>query len=88
MEEYYVRVASANERWGRARASGWSTDPGEVFIRFGEPDEVEEHEATYGTRPYQEWRYYGQALRFIFYDATGAGDYRLAFPIWDERTKM
>ena len=50
MEEYYVRVASANERWGRARASGWSTDPGEVFIRFGEPDEVEEHEATYGTR--------------------------------------
>ena len=88
MEEYYVRVASANERWGRARASGWSTDPGEVFIRFGEPDEVEEHEATYGTRPYQEWRYYGQGLRFIFYDATGAGDYRLAFPIWDERTKM
>lgn len=88
MEEYYVRVASANERWGRARASGWSTDPGEVFIRFGEPDEVEEHGATYGTRPYQEWRYYGQGLRFIFYDATGSGDYRLAFPIWDERSKM
>ncbi len=88
MEEYYVRVASANARWGGARASGWSTDPGEVFIRFGEPDEVVEHGATYGTRAYQEWRYYGQGRRFIFYDATGSGDFRLAAPIWDERTRM
>jgi GWxTD domain-containing protein len=88
MEEYYYRVASANERWGGARANGWSTDPGEVFIRFGEPDEVEVHEATYGTRSYQEWRYYGQGRRFIFFDATGSGDFQLAFPIWDERTRM
>lgn len=88
MEEYYFRVAAANERWSRPRNSGWSTDPGEVFIRFGEPDDVEEHEATYGTRPYQVWTYYGEGRRFIFWDETGRGEYRLVVPIWDERTRM
>ncbi|MEL6615999.1 MAG: GWxTD domain-containing protein, partial [Bacteroidota bacterium] len=33
MEEYYYRVAYANERYGRMRDLGWSTDRGEVFIR-------------------------------------------------------
>jgi GWxTD domain-containing protein len=88
MEEYYFRVAFANERYGRMRDSGWRTDRGEVFIRFGEPDAVEEHPFNYGTQPYQIWTYYRSSRRFIFVDQTGTGDYELLVPIWDDRTRL
>ena len=88
MEEYYYRVAYANERYSRFRDSGWTTDRGEVFITFGEPDEVEVHPFDFGTRPYQIWTYYGHGRRFIFVDETGGGDFQLLVPIWDDRTRM
>lgn len=88
MEEYYYRVAYANERYSRLRDAGWSTDRGEVYIRFGEPDEVEVHPFNFGTRPYQVWTYYRSGRRFIFVDETGSGDYELLVPIWDDRTRL
>ena len=88
MEQYYFRVAYANDRYGRLRDSGWNTDRGEVFIRFGEPDYVEDHPFDYGTRPYQIWTYQGRGRRFIFVDETGSGDFQLLVPIWDDRTRM
>ena len=87
MEEYYYRVASANERWTVARSSGWSTDRGEVFIRFGQPDEVQDRPVEYGTHPYQVWFYYRHGRQFIFVDQ-GRGEYELLNQIWDERTRM
>lgn len=88
MEEYYFRVAYANERYSRLRDQGWSTDRGEVYIRFGEPDEIETHPFNFGTRPYQIWTYYRSGRRFIFVDETGGGDYQLLVPIWDDRTRL
>lgn len=88
MEEYYYRVAYANQRYSRLRDAGWSTDRGEVFIRFGEPDFIEDHPFNYGTQPYQVWFYNRFGRRFIFVDQTGMGDFRLLVPIWDERTRM
>ena len=83
MEQYYFRVAYANERYSRFHDRGWNTDRGEIFIVFGEPDYVENHPFNYGTRPYQIWNYYGQGRRFIFVDDTGLGDFRLLVPRWD-----
>ena len=88
MEEYYFRVAYANERYSRLHDRGWNTDRGEIFIRFGEPDFIDNHPFNYGTRPYQIWNYYGQGRRFIFVDDTGMGDFRLLIPHWDDRTRM
>ncbi|HLT47769.1 MAG TPA: GWxTD domain-containing protein [Rubricoccaceae bacterium] len=88
MEEYYYRVAYANEQYGRMRDAGWNTDRGEVFIRFGEPDMVERHPFNYGTKPYEIWYYNRHGRRFIFVDETGMGDYRLLIPVWDDRTRM
>lgn len=88
MEEYYYRVAYANERYSQFRNSGWNTDRGEVFITFGEPDDVEVHPFNYGTKPYQIWNYYRIGRRFIFVDDNGLGDFRLLVPIWDDRTRM
>ena len=88
MEEYYFRVAYANERYSRFHDRGWNTDRGEIFIRYGEPDLVEDHPFNYGTQPYQIWSYYGQGRRFIFVDETGMGDFRILIPHWDDRTRM
>ena len=83
-----LSVAYANERYSRFHDRGWNTDRGEIFIRFGEPEYVEDHPFNYGTRPYQIWNYYGQGRRFIFVDESGMGDFRLLIPHWDERTRM
>lgn len=88
MEQYYFRVAYANERYSRFHDRGWNTDRGEIFIRFGEPEYVEDHPFNYGTQPYQIWNYYGQGRRFIFVDESGMGDFRLLIPHWDDRTRM
>lgn len=88
METYYFRVAYANDRYSRFHDRGWNTDRGEIFIRFGQPDYIEDHPFNYGTRPYQIWNYYGQGRRFIFIDDTGMGDFRLLLQPWDERTRM
>ena len=88
MEEYYFRVSSANERYGRFDFRGWDTDRGEVFIRFGEPDFVETHSFNYSADPYEVWFYNRIGRRFIFVDEKGFGDYELLVPIWDERTRM
>lgn len=88
MEEYYYRVSYANERYSRLTDSGWNTDRGEVYIRFGEPDMVDRHPFNYGTKPYEIWYYDRHGRQFYFVDDTGMGDYELLIPIWDERTRM
>ena len=88
MEEYYYRVSYANEQYSRLRDSGWDTDRGEVYIRFGEPDMVDSHPFNYGTKPYEIWYYNRHGRQFYFVDDTGLGDYQLLIPIWDERTRM
>ncbi len=87
MEEYYYRVAYANDRYGHAM-EGWKTDRGYVMVRFGEPDYVERHPFSFNAKPYEIWTYYSIGRRFVFIDETGLGDYRLWVPIWDERTRI
>lgn len=68
-EEHYRRVAWANDRFASG-IPGWKTDRGQVYIKFGPPDEREEHptggpgirpieegggETTFF--PYEKWRY-------------------------------
>lgn len=88
MEEYYFRVAHANSNYGRQPGSGWASDRGEVYIRFGEPDFVENHGAAQNARPYQIWYYNRIGRRFIFVEDGASGDFRLMVPLWDERTRM
>jgi GWxTD domain-containing protein len=41
-EEYYERVAHANEKFASG-IPGWKTDRGRIYIMFGKPDSVESH---------------------------------------------
>jgi len=87
MIEYYRRVKIANERFSHY-VEGWKTDMGMVYIRYGEPSNIERHPFDEDSKPYEIWDYYDINRRFVFVDYTGFGDYRLISPIWDDRPKF
>jgi GWxTD domain-containing protein len=68
-EEYYRRIAYANEHYASG-IPGWRTDRGRIYIMYGPPDEVESHPSggSYerpeeegggetSTFPWEKWRY-------------------------------
>src|SRR3954447_26504361 len=53
-EEHYRRIAWANDRFASG-VPGWKTDRGMVYIKFGPPDERQEHPTGGpGVRPIEE----------------------------------
>ncbi|MGH9262719.1 MAG: GWxTD domain-containing protein, partial [Acidimicrobiales bacterium] len=84
-DDFYRRIAEANRRFregGAAQIPGWRTDRGRVFIRYGGPDEVLHRPEAGSTRPYEAWKYTRtRALKYVFYDQTGFGNYVL---IWTD----
>ncbi|MGH1366034.1 MAG: GWxTD domain-containing protein [Calditrichia bacterium] len=77
LREYYRRVNYSTERFSATSQAGWLTDRGRIFIKFGEPDDVERHPFAQDSYPYQIWRYYSLRKTFLFIDRTGFGDYNL-----------
>jgi GWxTD domain-containing protein len=68
-EEHYRRIAYANDRFASG-IPGWKTDRGMIYIKFGPPDEREEHPSggsyerpieegggNTTTFPFEKWRY-------------------------------
>ncbi len=84
-DEYFRRVAFANEKFTSGFTTGWKTDRGRIAMKFGTPNEVERHPAETGARPYEVWIYYSEGRKqFIFADLEGLGRYELIFSS-DER---
>lgn len=75
--EYYNRVAYANQNFSSYSLEGWRSDRGMVMIILGAPDNIERHPFEYYSKPYEVWQYYNLNKQFIFVDYTGFGDYRL-----------
>lgn len=85
-DEHYRRIALANDRFGHPGLVGWKSDRGMVYVKFGPPDEREEHpnggEAS--PAPYEKWRYrylegVGNDVMVEFVDDTGQGRYRMTW---------
>ena len=75
--EYYNRVAYANQNFTSYSLEGWRSDRGMVLIILGAPDNIDRHPFEYHSKPYEDWQYYNLNKRFRFVDYTGFGDYRL-----------
>jgi GWxTD domain-containing protein len=54
-DEYYERIAYANEHFGSGK-SGWLTDRGRIYVKWGKPTSVESHPAG---GQYQQTNYDG-----------------------------
>ncbi len=74
-EEYYERIAYANENFAFASLQGWRTDRGRIHILYGPPDEIRKTAAG------EIWKYRfirGQGgVEFEFVDVSGTGELRL-----------
>jgi GWxTD domain-containing protein len=75
--EYYNRVAYANQNFTSYSIEGWRSDRGMVLIILGAPDNIDRHPFEYYAKPYEVWQYYNLNKQFLFVDYTGFGDYRL-----------
>lgn len=75
--EYYNRVAYANQNFTTYSLEGWRSDRGMVLIILGAPDNIDRHPFEYYAKPYEVWQYYNLNKQFIFTDYSGFGDYRL-----------
>lgn len=84
MDEYYRRVNYANQSFSSMSLKGWLTDMGRIFIKFGQPDDIERHPFEMNTYPYEIWRYYSLRKVFLFVDRLGFGDYYLHPSYLDE----
>ncbi len=79
LSEFSRRIVTADERYARPRVPGHRTDRGRVYVKYGEPDEIEQKVLQAETQPREYWHYYGTGYVFIFIDVRQDGNYRLAF---------
>ena len=80
--EFYRRIRVANSLFSFLYREGWRTDRGRIYVKYGEPDQIDDFPLVPDRQPYQVWHYYKQHQyrRFTFIDDTDDGDYRLAYP--------
>ncbi len=80
--EFYRRIEYSNQRFRHLRREGWRSDRGRVYIKHGEPDQIDDIPMSASYYPYQIWHYYtrGEYLKFLFVDEEQDGDYRIQFP--------
>jgi GWxTD domain-containing protein len=77
-----TRVNEANWRFSHHRA-GWRTDLGRIYLKYGQPDNINKGEtepgARYSRKPWQSWRFYATNRTYVFLDFQGNGNYRLVY---------
>lgn len=80
LAEFLERVRVAADRYAARGQPGWRTDRGKVYIRYGEPDDIEQVPSGFQSPAYEIWRYVNKNLTFVFADPGGFGDYVLVQP--------
>ncbi|HTW92284.1 MAG TPA: GWxTD domain-containing protein [bacterium] len=79
LSELTRRIVTADGRYQRPKMAGHSTDRGRVYVKYGEPDKVDQKVMEAETRPREYWHYDGTGYYFIFIDLRDDGNYRLAW---------
>lgn len=77
LNQYFGRIAQANQRFTDEGVAGWRTDRGEVFVNLGAPDEVTENSPGSTANRIIRWSYINLRLELFFRDESGFGRLRL-----------
>jgi GWxTD domain-containing protein len=84
-DEFYKRVATANQHFSAGSKEGWKTDRGQIFIVFGPTQEIHRG-VTNSLRSYEVWTYYRLESKkipsqysIVFIDWIGNRDYQIAY---------
>ncbi len=78
LDQYFSRIAVANQRYRETGFAGWRSDRGEVFILLGDPDIVQDQSAQLqNANRTIRWEYPNYRLFIYFQDITGFGRFQL-----------
>ncbi len=83
-KRHYARLAYANKTFATRDSIGSQTDRGILYMKFGEPDEIESYPAGISRRgaPAEEWGYSsingGGSLGLLFRDHLRTGQYEVS----------
>ncbi len=77
--EYLRRIDYSNQNFGALGKKGWKTDRGRIYMKYGEPSEVERYPNQIDSKPYEIWHYneIEGGVVFVFADLTTFSDYQL-----------
>ena len=74
-DEYRRNVMYVNENYGSFIRKGYETDPGVIYLKYGEPTTVTKSRFEPGAYPYEIWQYNKidsrSNAKFVFYNRTG-----------------
>lgn len=76
LEQYFGRMAIANQQFTDEEVPGWRTDRGMVFITLGQPEEVYNGSSTTQGRIIR-WTYTSLRLEVLFEDVASVSRFRL-----------
>jgi GWxTD domain-containing protein len=82
LQQYFARIAVANQRYRQEGGPGWLTDRGMVYAAFGDPEQIYEPNPTSvgsRNRP-QYWIYRERRLQLEFRDMSGFDRWELTPP--------
>lgn len=74
MAEYYRRIDYAYEHFSTTNAVGYESDQGEIYIKYGPPNNIERKFPT-GDPAVEIWTYDNR--KFVFQATSGFGDFQL-----------
>ena len=96
-DEYYRRLAYANEHFGSpGRHDGWRTDRGMVYITLGPPQQLTPYRASQYLTPLEIWFYQSPSpnhalppyFYVVFYQRSLNEDYKLYSPFLDKPERL
>jgi GWxTD domain-containing protein len=79
LREFSRRMETAAGRFRQLNTAGYNTDRGRVYVKYGEPDAIDQKVVEAETRPREYWHFYATGYVFVFIDIRGDGNYRLAW---------
>jgi GWxTD domain-containing protein len=79
LEEYFAKIEYCEHNFGFGDR-GYLSDRARIYMRFGPPDEIEEHPFEPDRNPYIVWTYNLAGMQFVFEERLGFGEYELVYP--------
>jgi len=79
LESYFAKISYCERNFGYGD-KGYLSDRARIYMRFGPPDEIEDHPFEPNRYPYIVWTYNLQGMQFIFEERLGFGEYELVYP--------
>jgi GWxTD domain-containing protein len=76
LRDYMRRIKDSNTRYKSLSKEGWKTDRGRVYMKYGEPSEIDRFPNETDMKPHEVWTYNDieGGVQFIFGDITGFSD--------------